>query len=243
MIYFASIRHVLTMENKENQILKPGTRVYNSGKISGLPRYEMIAKFEEHDEQIQELGYRAVNPLKSWIPRFAPWCIHMIADLALLTTCKAIYLQGDWIYSKGARIEKRVAEKLGKIVLFENDILNAKNLNDAEERGKAFRELFLKSVKIRFKDTRSEEGRKKIARIMEIAKEYGVRWRDSVSDPNEISENFPYNGLLYIWEDPTNGRLFFAHGGSERYFEEDRNEKEVSPDYFLQAYESVTKGL
>ncbi len=87
-------------------------RVYNSGKISGLPFSTVQNKFEQSDILIRRMGYKAINPLKNKLPNNAPWWLHMIFDIALLLTCRAIYLQSDWNESKGAKIEYKIAQFL-----------------------------------------------------------------------------------------------------------------------------------
>lgn len=220
---------------KKNR-LKEGTRTYNSGRISGLSFGEVEDKFENANREIEGLGLKAVNPLKTWIPNWAPWCVHMAADLCLLATCRGIYLQADWESSRGAKIEKRVAEKLGIAVMYQREYLYAKELDETADKIEAFRNMYLRGVKFRFE----EKDRIKLAKVMEAAKRLGVTWvlTDGTISPDQDPEFFPKNGFLYVWED-RHGSLHFAHGGFEAYY---TGETEIGIDEFLLAYSSVMKG-
>ena len=90
-------------------------RVYISGKITDLSVYArkfnfMNAEFllmSEHDIPKNKI----VNPLN--IPPFLwidCWLCYMISDLfVMIFFCNCIALQPNWMYSRGARIEKRIA--------------------------------------------------------------------------------------------------------------------------------------
>lgn len=93
-------------------------KCYNSGKISGLPYNQAYLKFENYDKLIEQNGYKAVSPIKQGLRPCAPYWAHMAYDIWLLLRCDAILLQPDWRESKGARIEKRVAELFCKELFF-----------------------------------------------------------------------------------------------------------------------------
>lgn len=209
-------------------------RVYNSGKISGLNFFDVQVKFEKADKEIEALGLNPVNPLNSWIPRKSPWLIHMVADTIILLSCKKIYLQEDWEDSKGAKIEKKIADRLGYEIIFQSDKVNAKKVNIADDQKEAFLDAFLKGVKIRF-----ERGDGRIAEFMKIARSFGVTWTmEEINQPKESSDYFPANGLLYVWESRT-GSLHFAHGGGLKYFHSS-DEREIRPDVFFDVWNKIT---
>ena len=81
-------------------------KIYISGRISGLPI-----------EEAQ--GYEVINPLKNGIPATASWEAHVAMDVLLLMGCDAIYLLPDWGFSKGATLEKNLAELTGKTIIYE----------------------------------------------------------------------------------------------------------------------------
>lgn len=96
-------------------------RIYISGKISGLPLREVKEKFEKAEVHLEELCCIPVNPLKkSGFNPDASWEHHMIEDIRLLFECDAIYMLDDWLDSRGAIIEKNIAEITGKQVFFQS---------------------------------------------------------------------------------------------------------------------------
>lgn len=95
-------------------------KIYVSGKISGLPIVEVREKFEKAKRYLETLGYEVVSPLDNGLPEGATWAEHMIADIALLFTCDAIYMLSDWLSSKGAMIEKSIAQVQGMKLFFES---------------------------------------------------------------------------------------------------------------------------
>jgi hypothetical protein len=97
-------------------------KIYISGRISGLPFDEVQAKFTAAERILVEKGYKTVSPLKTGIPYSAPWEIHVAMDIILLIGCDAIFLLKDWKYSKGATLEKNIAELIGKNVIYEEEI-------------------------------------------------------------------------------------------------------------------------
>lgn len=92
-------------------------RVYISGKISGKTIEQASKDFEAVERRLTEKGYEAVNPLKEAYKVFGnydePYDVYMKFDLELLASCEAIVFLLDWKDSKGAREEKREAERLG----------------------------------------------------------------------------------------------------------------------------------
>lgn len=98
-------------------------KTYISGKISGLDFEEVKLKFEQAEELLQSVGLEPVNPLKNGLDRGSSWENHMVRDIEILLTCGAVFMLEDWIDSRGARIEKVVAEEAGKILLFESEVV------------------------------------------------------------------------------------------------------------------------
>jgi hypothetical protein len=94
-------------------------RIYISGQISGLPLEETKAKFGNIENELAKQGYEVVNPLKNGIPYNAPWEVHIAMDILLLIGCQAIYLLPDWAYSKGATLEKKIAEFTGQQIIYQ----------------------------------------------------------------------------------------------------------------------------
>jgi len=95
------------------------SKIYISGQITGLSFDEVSAKFEKAEIALKARGYEVVSPLKTGIPYDAPWEIHVAIDILLLISCDSMYLLLDWKYSKGATLEKNIAELLGKNMIYE----------------------------------------------------------------------------------------------------------------------------
>ena len=88
-------------------------KVYISGQITGLPIDEAKQKFAKVEILLKEKGHEAINPFNIIPNVLRPkWEDYMLADIKELFTCDAIYLLDNWHLSKGARIEKRIAEEM-----------------------------------------------------------------------------------------------------------------------------------
>jgi len=87
-------------------------RVYISGKITGLPLDEAKANFERAEQALRAQGYKVVNPLKI-VSQNETWEKQMLLCVALLFGCNAMYMLPDWQSSKGAKIERFIAETVG----------------------------------------------------------------------------------------------------------------------------------
>lgn len=96
-----------------------GIKIYISGQISGLPYEEVKAKFKAAEDKLTAQGYKVINPINNGIPVNAPWEVHIAMDIILLLGCSAIYLLPDWDYSKGATLEKKIAEFTGKVLIYQ----------------------------------------------------------------------------------------------------------------------------
>ena len=94
------------------------TRIYLSGKITGLDKEVYTKQFERAETFYKTSGFEVINPvtigeeiLKN-NPK-ATWNDFMKEDLKALRTCTHIVLLEGWEESKGAKMEKTEAEKLG----------------------------------------------------------------------------------------------------------------------------------
>lgn len=106
------------MTNGERKI-----KLYLSGGISDVPDYEK--RFLEAHNYYKKLGFEVVNPilLSSIVEssnRKPSWNDYMKLDISFLMTCDAIALLPEWEKSKGARLERHIADELSmKIFYFE----------------------------------------------------------------------------------------------------------------------------
>ena len=94
---------------------KPGRRVYIAGRITGVPFFKLsfsIAAFT-----LVFRGYEPVNPASiDFGPdetENATWEDYMRVCLPKLATCDYIYLLPGWEESRGAVLEKQIADALG----------------------------------------------------------------------------------------------------------------------------------
>ena len=94
-------------------------KIYISGRIKGLPMDVVMSKFDKAEACLKAQGYEVINPLKSDIPVNIPWEVHAVMDILLLISCKSIYLLSDWSLSRGATLEKNIAELTGMTIVYE----------------------------------------------------------------------------------------------------------------------------
>lgn len=98
------------------------TRVYLSGKISGLPREEYTRNFARAEQHYLTAGFEVVNPVKIGeallqLNPAASYEDFMLRDLEALRSCTCIALISGWEDSPGAAREKAEAERLGLEVM------------------------------------------------------------------------------------------------------------------------------
>jgi hypothetical protein len=91
------------------------TKVYISGKITGLPMDHVIEKFEAAEQWlIKEGHYDIVNPVK--LDHSAnteqDWALFMKTDLKAFLDCDAILMLPCWPSSDGANLELLIARQL-----------------------------------------------------------------------------------------------------------------------------------
>lgn len=88
--------------------------VYLSGPISNRPNQNREA-FAAAAEQLRSLGLTVVNPheLFDWAAEPLPWAAYMREDLKALLLCDRILMLRGWKQSRGARLERIVAEAVG----------------------------------------------------------------------------------------------------------------------------------
>lgn len=101
-------------------------KIYISGKITNDPNYK--EKFEKAVHKIIEQGnemfkteeeIQMFNPASITLPDNATWNDYMKYDLKILIDCDAIYMLKGWHESKGANLEFKIAQEMGKIIFFE----------------------------------------------------------------------------------------------------------------------------
>ena len=86
-------------------------QVYIIGAVTGLPREEVVAKFEKAAYALKAGGMVPINPVNI-VPEDANWNDAMRQCIKVLVTCDAVMLLPDWCESKGATLEVAIARNL-----------------------------------------------------------------------------------------------------------------------------------
>lgn len=100
-------------------IIKRPLKVYISGPISGLERDEYLYRFAIAEQELNERGYRVVNPTKFlpcrwlWLYRILGYKLTLCYDIYRLMCCDAILILPDSGVSKGSNIERQVGYYMG----------------------------------------------------------------------------------------------------------------------------------
>ena len=96
------------------------SKLFISGSISGRPYKEAAIHFNSAATLAYQIGFDPVNPIQLCRPYWAWWRC-MAVCLWHLLWCDAVLFLRGWDLSRGARIENRVAEILGKVIGYEED--------------------------------------------------------------------------------------------------------------------------
>lgn len=91
--------------------------VYVSGPMSGIQDYNYPA-FHSAAAALRAEGLDVLNPAEQGLIEGADWDAYMRFNLAQMQRCTEIALLPGWSRSRGARLEKLVADGLGMRVRF-----------------------------------------------------------------------------------------------------------------------------
>lgn len=94
-------------------------KIYISGKITDNPNARN--EFEKQEAVLIMDGHFPVNPFNLNHDHDMTWESFMREDIKALLDCEAIYMLKNWKKSKGAKIEKELAEMLGMRVIYETN--------------------------------------------------------------------------------------------------------------------------
>ena len=90
-------------------------KVYISGAITGVLDY--ADKFNKAEQELRSMGFDVFNHCNMGIVEGFSWSDYMRKDIAILMECAYIFPLKGWKKSRGAKIEMKLAKKLGIEVL------------------------------------------------------------------------------------------------------------------------------
>ena len=95
-------------------------KIYISGPITGRPIKDAEEHFARKEFILKCPSVKPINPMKiKPFLGFENWYCYMITDVWALLKCDAIYMLKGWEQSRGAKIEKRIAEFMGMRKFYE----------------------------------------------------------------------------------------------------------------------------
>lgn len=106
---------------------KTTTVVYLSGPMSGLPEHNFPA-FNAAAHALRQIGYSVVNPAEfktdtTAMTEAQAWRAYMQVDIKALVDCDGIVMLPAWPESRGATLERSIAQGLGMRVMTLTDAI------------------------------------------------------------------------------------------------------------------------
>lgn len=101
------------------------TKVYLSGPMSGLPDLNHPT-FHAAAHALRRIGYTVVNPAEfvtdtTGLTEAEAWRAYMQVDIKALVECEGIVMLPAWTESRGACLERNIAQGLGMRVMTVTD--------------------------------------------------------------------------------------------------------------------------
>ncbi|MBP4139976.1 DUF4406 domain-containing protein [Flavobacterium geliluteum] len=122
----------------ENQSLNKSMskKIYIAGKITNEPFHHVVIKFKEAQTTIEKLGFEVVNPIVVVNNSTEPWESAMKTCLKAMLDCDGIVILPCWQLSRGAQIERQLAEDLDMMIFnydsFGLKVLKARLCNNSQ---------------------------------------------------------------------------------------------------------------
>jgi hypothetical protein len=94
--------------------------IYLSGPMTGMPEFNFPA-FHKAAASLRASGHEVVNPAEldaADAGKPMTWEMYLRRDIRALMECTGIALLPGWEKSKGAKLEKHIADQLGMSVIF-----------------------------------------------------------------------------------------------------------------------------
>ena len=109
---------IASFQQDPKEVIMKKTKVYISGKITGLELSEAMAIFEAKERELCEAGHEVINPFKIHGTEQKTWEGYMLTDIEHLFGCHEIHMLPNWKQSKGARIEHAIAEQMEMTIVY-----------------------------------------------------------------------------------------------------------------------------
>lgn len=93
-------------------------RIYISGPVTDNTRYR--EQFGAAERLLRIKGWKVCNPVKHEKDG-NEWSYYIRKDIRKLLKCDAIYMMRGWSKSKGARLERILADSLGMRIVYEEE--------------------------------------------------------------------------------------------------------------------------
>ena len=96
-------------------------KIYIAGKVTGLPAEDVKEKFLRKEKELTAQGYTVYNPVDQlWVKGGQTWTWEklMRGCITQMMECDEVHLLHDWSESRGARLERDIAERLGMVVVY-----------------------------------------------------------------------------------------------------------------------------
>lgn len=97
-------------------------RVYLSGPMSGIQDFNYPA-FNEAAAKLRAKRLHVENPAENMPPEVPSWNNWMRLAIRQMLTCERVVLLPGWESSRGAQLEKQIANEVGMTVLTLEELL------------------------------------------------------------------------------------------------------------------------
>lgn len=87
-------------------------KIYIAGKVTGEPIDKTITKFSQAQTTIETMGFEVVNPIEVVNNMDEPWHNAMKTCIRAMLDCDAVVILPCWQLSRGAKIERQLADDL-----------------------------------------------------------------------------------------------------------------------------------
>ncbi len=91
-------------------------KIYICGKITGIEQYAE-RQFQQAEDELTDLGHQVANPFKLPHEHNQTWEAYLKECITEMLKCDAVYLLTSWRQSEGAKLEARLAGKIGMKII------------------------------------------------------------------------------------------------------------------------------